>query len=264
MGSTTLSTASRIDFVRGLELAEPRPMRSAEGIPRAAVPAPTPGQPAATVCAGSIISFTGNMSPQSQADALNSTLLAYLGASAQFDKDAHPIDWYKNYIDTLSAIGWDTQALRFSDYDTRGATLTINQVVLDALSAIATNDEIAVVTAMLDGLRTLPSSGRTMQIWESQSHTDHAANFQLSAASEISGKLAMRLGAFHFSTMQKIDTIFWTQYSNSTMTLQKAAGTITLDTGPYSQVRSQIASRLDEYAKSYFASIPLPPLPTKH
>lgn len=251
-----LAIADRLSFVNNLKLPDPPPTPPTP---------PTPGAPSASVDGATVISFVGSVDPQSQSDALNSTLLAYLSANAQYDPIKETVNWYSTYRQTLLAVGWDPQDFDFTQYTASAATLKIDQVVLEIVTAlVGVGAELAVVEAALQALQNLPSTSGIMQIWNTQSHTENSGNFMMNVANETNGVMSLGISAFYFTTTETVHEVFFTTYSSDAMSLFESSQNMTLDNDIYSSVRAQIVAKLQPYAQAYVAKITLPPLPPRN
>jgi hypothetical protein len=127
-------------------------------------------QQSAQVNAGSLTSFTQNLSGDNKADVQNSTLFAQLASDYAFSRYTQPMDWYKEYTKVLGIVGWNQPAFAFDTYTSGGTTVKLDDAVLGILAAIATGDEIAMVKATMSGLHGLGDDSKQMLIWDSKSN----------------------------------------------------------------------------------------------
>lgn len=219
-------------------------------------PAPAE-QPAGYVDDGSLVSFVANIPKDRQADVLNSTLFGQAVASYAHDREKDTINWYAAYSDALRNIGWATQSFAFENISTGGATLNVDKVVLEIVSSIATGEELAVVEATINGMKSLDQGDGRLTLWESSSHTSNNGNFQVFPIIISGGIVVMKLAAFYFSTTKKVDRILWFSASSSDVTMYKSSQIVNLDDTIYSQVRDDIVKKLGDHAKTYVQNIPL-------
>jgi len=210
---------------------------------------------AAYIDAGSAVSFVAGVSPQSQRDALNSTLLAQLAANKKFDRENDTVNWYNFYKTVLENVGWTLQNFNFTKYNASGASFTMDKVVLDLIAAIATGDEVATLQATLDAMRALSNKDGRIVLFESSSSSASHGNFQIAIANETGGLLSMRIGASHFSTSQSSTSVLWFNYSSSQTDLYNGAQTMTLDKQVYQYVRNDIVSKLGANAINFVKSL---------
>lgn len=214
-----------------------------------------PSKPQGYVDAGSTISFVANVSSQAQDDVLNSTLLAQLAANKQYDREKDTQNWYRSYTDTLGKVGWVIQSFSFQKYQASGSSFRVDKVVLDILAAIASQNEIAIVQQTMNALKSLSDNDNRLVLFSTQSSSQSAGNFQISTANETNGQVAMKLGAFYFSSSQSSTRFLWASYSSSNSSIYQGAQTVTLNGSTYSQVRQQIIDKLGDRARQFIANL---------
>lgn len=255
MSTTTLPTeAAEIErirnFIDSLELAEPRgpvlPVREM-------VLADT--KQSASVDAGSLISFVAGLTAQQKSDTLNSTLLAQLAANKKYDREKQTQEWYKFYRNVLENVGWVIQEFSFSKFEAGGSTASVDEVVINVLSAIASGNELAVAISMVQAMKKLPTSDGRAVLWEQESHNASQGNFQIGTAVDSSGVVVMKLGAFHFTTKEEVTRVLWFKWSGSQSQMYKATQSINLNNDVYSRVRQQVIDKLGDRATQFVADL---------
>ncbi|HEX6334289.1 MAG TPA: hypothetical protein VFZ78_08670, partial [Flavisolibacter sp.] len=68
----------------------------------------------------SIVSFVSGVSSQARKDILNATLLAQLAAKKKYPDDLQVLEWYREFINVLTTIGWNVQGSEISVFKTKG------------------------------------------------------------------------------------------------------------------------------------------------
>lgn len=246
-----LELAQRLDFISSLDL----PSESGAYMRHVLRLAENPRT--AYIDAGSAISFVAGVSQQSQSDCLNSTLLAQLAANRQYDREKDTVNWYNFYKTVLENVGWAIQNFTFLKYNASGASFTMDQVVLDLIAAIATQDEIAALQATISAMRALSNGDGRLVLFESSSHSASQGNFQIATANEYGGALSMRVAASYFSTQQSVTNVLWFSFSSSSTSLYNGAQTMTLDKQVYQQVRQAIIQKLGDNARNFVKNLPI-------
>lgn len=203
---------------------------------------------------GATVSFVAGVSGQNQSDVLNSTLLAQLAADKKYDRWSDPEGWFKFYVQVLGKVGWVIQNFNFTEYTTSGLTFTIDKVVVEILKSIVAEDELAIINETLDALKAL-SDDKKFVLFESRSRKLEKGNFQVSTVKETDNLVAMKIGAFHFSSAQSATKFLWFGYKSSSTNLFKGAQTITLNGDIYSQVRDTVIQKLGNNAKIFIADL---------
>jgi hypothetical protein len=207
------------------------------------------------------VSFVAGVSPGNKQDCLNSTLLASLAASAQYDRETQTVLWYDSYRNVLEQVGWDMQAFSFSEYTTSGSSFTMSEAVLQILAAVLTADELEIATATLGALQSLSQGDGRLTLFNHNAASDSNGNFQINIVSQSpNGAISMTIGAFYFSAAESTTNFLWATYSTSNSSMYTGTQTVTLDLQVYAQVRAAIIAKLGANANSFINN--LPPLST--
>jgi hypothetical protein len=212
----------------------------------------------AQVNAGSLTSFTQNLSGQSKADVKNSTLFAQLASDKQFDRNTKAMDWYKNYVSVLGYIGWNQPAFAFDKYTSGGSTVKMDEAVLGILAAIATGDELAMVAATMEGLKALSDDSKQMTIWSANSNSGNNGNFQIFPVDKLpNDDVVMVLDGMQFTATTSHGRFLWWTWSSTSIEIQRAATKFVLNEEVYSRVRQAIIDKLGDRAVQFVADIPI-------
>lgn len=237
---TNQELEKRVNFIESLELAD-----------LATTGMRTLGGPSGFVVNGSTISFVANISLQNQQDVLNSTLLAQLAATKKFDRENQTIEWYQFYRTVLENVGWVIQEFSFDKFNASGSQFSVDKVVLEILAAIASDDEMAIVQKTIEALKALDNGDGRLVLFESTSHSMQRGNFQIGIATDVGGVVAMKVGAFHFSTTNNVTKVLWFSFSDSDTSFHKSAQTVSLNQQIYSRVRGAVLTKLGDKAKDF-------------
>lgn len=212
----------------------------------------------AQVNAGSLTSFTMNLSGQSKNDVKNSTLFAQLASDKQFSRYTQPMDWYKNYTMVLGQIGWNQPAFAFDKYTSGGSTVKLDEAVLGILAAIATGDELAMVSATMQGLKGLSDESKQMTIWNANSNSGNNGNFQIFPVDKLpNDDVVMVLDGMQFTARESHGRFLWFTWSSTSIEIQRAATKLVLNESVYEQVRKAIIDKLGDRATQFVADIPI-------
>ena len=219
---------------------------------------PKDGQLSAYVNAGSVVSFVSGVSSRSQTDVLNTTLLAQLAANKKFDRETDTVNWYKFYRSVLENVGWVLQDFDFTEYSTSGNVFTMDQAVLSILAAVAAQNEFLVIKAAIDAAKGLAdkNDGR-IALFDAASSRGTKGAFQLGVATETNCVVAMKLGVFYFTTGTAITKVLWFKFSSKQSSLYQSSQSVTLDSGVYANVRSDVEQKLGDRTRQFLASLEL-------
>lgn len=256
-GALPLTASDRIDFVHGLDIDNTHPKL---GRPRLVADVPQSG-PAAAIDAGSLLSFTANVSGGHRSDALNSTLIAQLNSDKLFNRfDADQlIPWYQNYTSVLSHLGWDIQNFNFEHYQASGSTMSVSSALLDILGGVLSGAELKMVAAELQSLAALERNNDPWyQVWDQTTHDQSNCNFQMGSCDDNNGAvntLAMKLSAYSLKTSSRATRFLWVDYQSSSTDLMYADQVCTLDEDVYSAVRTAVIKKLGDKATQYVANL---------
>ncbi|MET8763357.1 hypothetical protein [Lentzea sp. NPDC004782] len=253
-----MNTNDRLAYIRRLDIgAHPTALRAGLGD---GDPVPEKG-PAAAIDKGSLVSFTRDVSGQHRSDALNSCLLAQLNSDKLFNRfdPGQLMDWYRNYTNVLSNIGWVIQDFEFEHYQASGSTMSVSSAVFEILSAVLSGNDLKLVSAALNSLAKLEKSNSPWyQVWDSSSHDQANSNFQLSHCNDNGDKantLEMTLSGYSLRTKSSATRFLWVDYESSSTDLMFSSQACTLDEDIYSQVRKEIIKKLGKNATTFVANL---------
>ena len=212
-------------------------------------------KPEAYVDGGGLVSFVAGVSEEHRSDVLNSTLLAQLAANKAFDREKQTVDWYRKYREVLEKVGWVVENFDFTRFKAGGSTFDGDAVVASVLEAIATKDDKKIVKQTIDAVRALDDGDGRLTIWNQESHELDKGNFQISVCAEADDVVAMKLGAFYFSTKDNVTRVLWFRFSSSKTEFYKGAQTVTLNEEVYEQVRKVVLKKLGKSAEDYVGNL---------
>lgn len=212
----------------------------------------------ATVVGNSLVSFSAYVSAQHKDDLNNSLALAQLsGVKAGHVPTSDPIGYYTYVTTLLQQIGYTAQAIDFGNYQTKTATVEIDQVVLEILGAIIAPAELGIVEAAVNALKgSADDSGAPWAIYSSSSTSNNAGTFSVGLANETNGSVALQLGAFAFTGTADTTKFLWMTYSSTSVSIQDGSTSLSLNDAIYSKVRKEVQKKLGAHAKNYIANLP--------
>lgn len=226
--------------------------------PKASLASTLDGTESAQVNGGSLTSFTERLSGQSKSDVKNSTLFAQLASDYACDRYTQPMDWYKNYTTVLGQIGWNQPAFAFDTYTSGGSTVQMDEAVLKILAAIATGDELAMVQATMNGLKSLSDDSKQMTIWDAHASDGNNGNFQINPVDKLANEdVVMVLTGMQFNASTSHGRFLWWSWSSTSINIQRAANRFVLNEDVYAQVRQAVIDKLGERASQLVADIPI-------
>jgi hypothetical protein len=253
MASATSSPAERQAFIAGLEVPD-IPKTISSGPPRAAALRGAETTQS-FINAGSLVSFVSGISPQSQSDVLNSTMLAQIAADKQFDREQSTIDWLNFYRKILEQLGWVAQQWSWNPFHASGTETEVDKAVLGILAAIATQNELAIIQSAIEAAKALPDGDGRIALFDHYTAAKTAGCFQIGVATEEGGVVALKLGAFRIMSANTLTKILWFRYSTRNTDITQGTMAATLNLGIYNQLRATVEQKLGERAKLLLAGL---------
>ncbi|MGH8032630.1 MAG: hypothetical protein ACREO8_09770 [Luteimonas sp.] len=209
------------------------------------------------VAAGSMVSFVSGLTALHKSDCLNSTLLAQLAANKQFNRYTQTRQWYDFYISVLANVGWVVPAFAYRDYAPSGDSLVLSDAVLDILAAIATGDEILIMTAALESLRDKDGNEKALKLFDHESFPESFGTFQVLPVGEDDGQLVMALSALEFSADKHVTRFLWFTWQSTRVKLFQSSQKAVLNEEIYGQVRQEVIKKLGDRAAQFIIDIEL-------
>lgn len=212
----------------------------------------------AKVDVGSLLSFVEDVGEQDKSDVLYSVQLAQRGASGAFDRFTESQSWYRKYIEILENLGWATEQMAFSRFDQREGELRMDQAALAIITAIATQNQLAVLRESVAALAKLADDDGTIRLFDFHSSMQGSGNFQLGAVQRAAnGALSMALGAFYFRSVDDRRRFLFFKWGSKDVNFWTAAQRMTLNTDFYARRRADVLARLEADAPKFIADLRL-------
>lgn len=236
-------------FIEELDIPAPDP--SLKKIPKGELAILANDKAGAAIDAGSLVSFVSGISPIHKSDVLNSTLLAQLAADKQYNRFTDTRLWYSFYTSVLSNVGWVVPAFAFRQYRPSGSSLVLSDAVLQILAAVATGNELAILTASLNALRDKPENEGALTLFDRQSFPENLGTFQIFPVGEDDGQLVMALAALQFNAVKHVTRFLWFRWESVQSSLFQSAQKAVLNEAVYSRVRQQVIDKLGDNASKF-------------
>jgi N-acetylmuramoyl-L-alanine amidase len=246
-------------YIHNLALPKVQPFPSPLGIPgrrRSVSNAAT--TPDAAVDAGSLLCFVDGVPAQDREDVLYSTQLAQRGASGAFDRFTETQAWYGKYTEILENLGWTAEQMAFSQFDQSEGEFRMDKAALAIITAIATQNQLAVLQASVSALSKLAEDDGTISLFDFHASAQDSGNFQLGAVQRTAnGALTMALGAFYFRSLDERRRFLFFKWGAREAHFWTAAQRLTLNTTFYARRRAEVQARLEADAPQYIAGLKL-------
>ena len=236
-----------------------KPRRASKAIApvrkRAAAPA---AADRASVNVGSLLSFVEGVSEQEKNDVLYSVQLAQRGASGSFDRFTQTQAWYGKYVEILQNLGWNADQWAFGHFDQAEGDFRMDQAALAIITAIATQNQLAVLQQSVAALSKLAEGDGALTLFDFHSSMEGNGNFQLGAVQRAAnGALWMALGAFYFRGVDERKRFLFFKWGSRQVNFWTSAQRLTLNSDFYARRRDDVVARLEADAPSFIADLRL-------
>jgi len=248
-------------YLSGLPLAEldlPAGMRRRRARRGDHTLAALPDDLQAAVNVGTLISFVDGVEQQERDDILFSVQYAQRAASAAHDRFTETRSWYNKYIEVLELVGWAGEQFAFAELAQSEGELEMDKAALAVITAIATQNQLAVITESIKALEGLADESGAIKLFEHQTSAEGSGNFQIGAVQRgATGTLSLAIGAFYFRAGEKRRRFLFFKWGKQHANFWTAAQKMTFNTTLYSGLRETIRTRLGQTALDYIAELPL-------
>jgi len=216
----------------------------------------------ALVVGADVIAFVKGITPEQRTDLVNASLLGQLAAKK---KVANPQtleavkQWYNEYFDALSRIGFLIQDKRLAEYRETSESFEAHEAILDIATTLlaGTPGALALVTTTLTSLQKMSASSPWITLFNRESRSANTARFQMSLVSEDEqGRLLMSLIAFGLEAQTTLTQVLFFKFHTNEVKLHHHSGQVTINAPLLAAVREQIANKLAAYASDYIKGLP--------
>lgn len=206
---------------------------------------PIPAELQSAVDAGSLLSFVEGVSAQEKDDILFSVQLAQRGASGAYDRFTQTESWYQKYIEILENLGWAGEQMAFSRYEQSEGELRMDRAALAIISAIATQNQLAVLQQAVSALEALAEDDDTIRLFDFHTSSEMSGNFQIGAVQRANnGALSLAIGAFYFRSSDARRRFLFLSWGAQDVNFWTAAQKMTLNGHFYARHREAVERKL--------------------
>jgi hypothetical protein len=184
--------------------------------------------------------------------------LAQRGASGAFDRFTETQAWYGKYVEILENLGWASEQMAFSRFDQHEGEFRMDQAALAIITAIATQNQLAVLQESVAALSKLAEGDGTIRLFDFHASAQGSGNFQLGAVQRsANGALTMALGAFYFRSIDERRRFLFFKWGAQQVHFWTAAQRMTLNGEFYARRRADVLAKLEADAAQYIAGLQL-------
>ena len=270
MASRNLTTETSVDesmtYLKSLQLAGPKfkllqPLwKQPVGTVFAKESSPEDDKKQAYVVGKALTAFTANVTGSAKQDVLDSTLFAQLAADKEHNQQEDMQNWYNTYLKTLDNLGFvEIKYLDFVEFDAKGATITMDKVVMDSMNKTAPGAEAAITQQTLKAFSALPDSDHRVSIFNEQTLNASSGSFQIYPCEQTApDNVSVVMGAFYFHAECTESDVLFADWSARNTHLFKCTNKVMMDLTRYARSRAYVSMKLEMSARSLIAAIDLP------
>jgi hypothetical protein len=239
----------RVQLLANLDVVVPpaRPMLMSRS---AAAPAPIQGTGECALIVGSAMhGCIDGLTVANKYAVVNSQLLAERAASAKFDNETQPVEWFKRYLEVLRICGWTTQGSEFTTYSTSARGETIEQATLSILRSFGSAHTNACVRVITNTYAALRKNVRVSARFENETIKGGSAKFRILPCLQTADEhVVMVLTSMQAASKSTHDQTkqpgrFWERTTEQT-DIRYAAAECMLNMRVYNGAKAQIEKKL--------------------
>lgn len=213
----------------------------------------------ALVVGSDIVSFVKGVTAESRQDISNSALLAQLVAKKKVPDGARIYDWYKEYFNVLSNVGWVIQEQGFTEYAASSDDADVHNAVLELATSLLGPGAVTlqIVIATLNALKSASANSPWITLFHRESQHANAAKFQITLADKgENDSLMVSMMAFGLEAETTITQVLLFKFKTSRATMKKYSGNVSVNTNVLSGVRQAITDKISAFTTSYIKQLP--------
>lgn len=241
------ATTARRAFIQSMTLADSEPVSLLGDA----------GDPTAAVTPGALISFVAGIPPGQKNDILNSILFAQLAASAQYDREDEPVEWYGFYRFVLENVGWVIPNYEFKGFSGESTSFTAQEAILDLIAALAGQSGLDLVKSTLSSFSDLSDEDKRVLLFSGTSANKPNGSFQVSPANISDGVVQLTFGTFYYKTDVNVTRVLFFRFENSRTEFFVGGTKAELNEEIYKTVRQDILDKLGDNARRLVLDLPL-------
>lgn len=265
--STIITAESARNYIKNLELPTDKEVSDffkKHNITKAGaddVPANEDNKNSAVVDAGSLISFTDRLTGLQKEDVQNSTLLAQLAANTDVKKKGGTREsmvnaWYDKYVDVLNNVGWIVTGFAMHDYKTKDDSFTLDKAVLDIAEAVASGNELKMMSATMGSLGALADESGQMTLFNKSASQEGDSNFQIAPCDVGNdGSVIMILTGTAATSKITSTRFLWIKRDTKETSVHASANKVVLNEKVYGNVRDDVNKKLGGHAVDYVRNL---------
>lgn len=226
--------------------------------PFSGLPDDQPQPPSGVVDHSTVAAFTDGVTGQQKNDVEDSVLFASLAADLKFSVKDQPVEWFDYSRKVLARVGWILAAGQWSRLTSNKASFTVDEVVINVIKSMLTQNELATAEAALNAMKSLSDDDRRIVIWENSSldgPSDGGVNIDVVGVSPA-GALSMKASGYAFGCNKQITRFLFFAFPRTETRFAASRANMVLNERVYAQVREAISNKLGASAAAFVGTLP--------
>lgn len=217
-------------------------------------------KPTASLIKGQVTAFSGNLSGQDKQDIEYTTLAAQLNSDIVVP-DNQSFEsmqaWFANYSKVMSNLGW-VMSFSWEKYKAASQGLSVDAVIIEVLTAVASQNGAAIAKAAIDAIGKLPRDGNRIKLFNNSTMSDKAGKFLLGVASKENESLSLAFGAFALDFKTRDTTVLWFNWKSSDVSIYKDQKVATFNQDYYAKgARATLEKKMRDHVSAYVEDLDL-------
>jgi hypothetical protein len=213
----------------------------------------------AAVVGSEVVSFAKGVSVDQRNDIINCALLAQLVANKRVSDRSNLIQWYKEYFDVLSNLGWTIENNGFSSYEEKADGLEAHEAILKVAAVVlgAAPTALAVVTSTIQAMKSMDADNPWITIFDRESKQSNTARFQVSLATQSGADFGLSLMAFALEAQSTLTQVLFFKIRRDKVRLQQCSTQVAINEEVLNSVRNKVKNKLAGMAGGFVDSLDL-------
>jgi hypothetical protein len=215
-------------------------------------------KPTGSVMPDTINAFLPGVSQQIIDDVNLCKLVMQRAATKKYPDDKQLFEWFKEYVDGLSMMGWGIQNKDIRETTIKKVGLTMDQVALDITSGLLTPGAAATLAKVgKQAVEAVQKSPKAIQLFNSDKKLGTQAKFDIAPVwMDSNGQANMVLTCISLDARESSRGIlFWKSTKQSTA-VKSGAVRLVLSNSDFNNIRSTLVTKYTSAAKNYIENLP--------
>ncbi|MCW8276382.1 hypothetical protein IMF27_12405 [Pseudomonas sp. PCH199] len=248
----------RLDFIDSLPSLPPIMMPRAFGGFSEDTPPHDVSKSTASVMPDTINAYLPGVSQQTIDDVNLCKLVMQRAATIKYPEEKQLFEWYKDYVDGLSNLGWTIQNKNIQEVTIRRTGLTMDQVALEVSRGLIGAAGASILANVgKQAVEAVQSSPRAIDIFNSGSKLGTQAKFDIAPVwVDGNGQANMILNCISLDARESSRGILFWKSTRQSTSIKTGAVRCYLDNNVFSGLRARLLSRYSEAGKKFIDDLP--------